>query len=540
MNMQNCKKRGLVKLIALLAVGVLGYVAPAQSQDLKALEDGVRKYVVLMQQLNLAYVDSVDNAALTERAIVSLLKELDPHSVYIPEEEVRKANEPLEGNFEGVGIQFQILHDTIVVVAAIPGGPSDKIGIMAGDKLLKIDEFKATGEDIDNKFVFEHLRGDKGSKVEVSIKRNGVKKPLDFTITRDKIPINSIEASYIIEEGIGYIKLNRFAQTTMEEFYKAVESMDIDKMEGLILDLRSNSGGYMHTAIELADQFLPADKLVVYTEGLHNPRRDYNSTFRGVFEKGKVVVLINEGSASASEIVSGAIQDWDRGLVIGRRSFGKGLVQNPFGLPDGSMIRLTTARYHTPSGRCIQKPYNDGLESYYSDIYKRYQQGEFVHADSIHFPDSLRYSTSKGRTVYGGGGVMPDVFIPLDTTFISDYYTDIRRKGLVNQFIMSYLETHRSELKTSYPTIEQYIDRFDDDDSFFNAFLDFAQENGVPRSEEGLKASGKLIKQVITASLARNIFDVNAYYRVINPVDDELQEALKIIRSDTKYHRYGI
>ena len=354
--------------------------AKAQDYDPKKTE---QKINYALQLFRFAYVDKVDEPKLVQDAIIQMLKDLDPHSVYISKEELDKMNEPLVGNFDGIGVQFQILKDTIYVVDVVTGGPSEKVGIIAGDKIVAIDDKAATGDSISTNFVFSKLRGKKGTVVKVSILRKNKNKVLDFNITRDKIPLTSIDAIFMATPEVGYIRLDRFSRTSMDEFRKALSDLKAQGMKDLIFDLRGNSGGYMDIAIDLADEFLNADKLIVYTEGTSSPKQEYKSTAKGGFEKGKLVIMIDEGSASASEIVSGAVQDWDRGLVVGRRSYGKGLVQRPFDLPDGSVIRLTTARYHTPSGRCIQKSYSDGLDDYYSDYMKRYTSGELLSPDKI-------------------------------------------------------------------------------------------------------------------------------------------------------------
>ncbi|MCF8303945.1 MAG: S41 family peptidase [Bacteroidales bacterium] len=506
-----------------------------QSNDTR---EAVRKYASAMQIINYAYVDSVHNDKLVEEAIVEMLQELDPHSVYIPPEEVKRTNEPLEGNFEGVGIRFQIHDDTILVVSAIPGGPSDKLGIMAGDKIVKIDGENATGDNIDNQYVIDHLRGKKGSKVTVSIFRKSRKGLIDFTITRDEIPINSVDATFMLTDKTGFIKLNRFSRTTMDEVNESLKTLKKEGMKNLILDLRNNSGGYLNVAVDLADEFLDDNKLIVYTEGMRSPKKEFHSTRKGGFEEGKLIVIINEGSASASEIVSGAVQDWDRGLVLGRRSFGKGLVQRPFRLPDSAMIRLTTARYHTPTGRCIQKPYENGVEDYYKDFKKRFEEGELVNADSIDFPDSLKYFTKiNDRVVYGGGGIMPDVFIPLDTTHVSDYYTDIRRKGLMNEFILEYLEKNRNKLERNYKNTGEFVAGFEVKDKMMKDFIDFATERDVEYVEEEFKRSEKFMTHVLKGLIANNLFDISAYYQVIHGVDDELQRAIEIIKNGTMFEK---
>ncbi|GAB1403666.1 S41 family peptidase [Lentimicrobium sp.] len=500
----------------------------------------IQKFAAMLEIINYYYVDSANSASLTEDAIVAMLKELDPHSMYLSKEDVLKANEPLQGNFEGVGIQFQLYHDTILVVAAVPGGPSDKLGILAGDKIITIDGEDATGKKVSNNYVMEKLRGPKNSKVTVGIQRKGRKGLIEYTIVRDKIPINSVDATYMVGDTIGYIKLTRFARTSLTEVKQSIQTLKKNGMRDLILDLRNNSGGYLDVAIDLSDEFLDNDKLIVYTEGMRSPRTNFKSTSRGSFKQGRIVVMVNEGSASASEIVAGAIQDWDRGLIIGRRSFGKGLVQRPFNLPDSSVVRLTTARYYTPSGRCIQKPYDNGTEDYYADLMNRFKHGEFVSADSIKFPDSIKYYTPSRRVVYGGGGIMPDVFIPIDTTRNSKYYIDLSRKGLLNEYTIDYLDKHRSELKRKYPSVGLFKENFQINDEIFEDFIAFAEAKEVPRDEEGIERSGDEIKMIMKGLIARNIFDVSAYFEVISPIDNELMQAIKSIQDDTLFRKLSI
>ena len=491
------------------------------------------KFNSFMDYLNYSYVDNVDQSELTEKAIIAVLKELDPHSVYIPQEELKAMNEPLVGNFEGIGIEFQILHDTIQVTAVIPGGPSEKIGLMPGDRIVKIEGETVAGTGITNRDVIKKLRGNKGTKVIVEIARRSMKGLQEFTITRDKIPLYSVDAAYMAAPEIGYIKVNRFSDTTTEEFRKALDEVSSLGAKSLILDLTGNGGGYMNRAIEMADEFLGDDKLVVYTEGRANPRQNYKATSRGSFEKGKVVVLIDEGSASASEIVSGALQDWDRGLIIGRRSFGKGLVQKPVMLPDGSALRLTTARYFTPSGRSIQKPYENGLEDYNQELANRLKHGELTSADSIQFPDSLKYHTSNKRVVYGGGGIMPDVFVPLDTSDVTPYYRQIQRKGLLSQFAVEYIDDKRNNYLKTYPDVETFKNSFNIDQSILDKFISFAEKEDVKRNNEDLNVSDILIKKQLKALFARNLWDLEAYYFIINDINPSFQKALEAIKDKT-------
>ena len=523
----------------LLSVLFLELSASAQSprQDANA---GIKKYNAAMQLINYAYVDTVNEARLVEKAIVETLKELDPHSVYISKKDVQKANEPLEGNFDGIGVQFEILKDTISVVHSIPGGPSERLGIMSGDKIVKIDSESVVGKKITNQFVLDHLRGKRGTKVNVSIFRKGKKELIEFTITRDKIPINSIDAAYMIKPGIGYINLNKFAQTSMQEFTEAVLSLHAKGMKSMILDLRNNSGGYMGTAIELSDEFLKANKLIVYTQGRNAQREEFHSTAKGMFETGNLVIMINENSASASEIVSGAIQDWDRGIIVGRRSFGKGLVQRPFQLPDSSQIRLTTARYYNPSGKSIQKPYADGIDKYYEDFSNRMKHGELVHPDSIKFPDSLKFYTSKKRVVYGGGGIIPDVFIPWDSTPISDYYLDLRRKNVVNTFVGDYVDKNRKKLKDDYPEFTGFDKNFQIDDAFMADFFIYAEKEGVKKDEKGYAASEKLIKSQLKGVIAQKLWDMTELYTIINHYDEEVLKAIEVVEDNALFQKLQI
>jgi carboxyl-terminal processing protease len=493
---------------------------------------GVTKFDALMTVVNYAYVDKVDNEEMVEDAIVAVLKELDPHSVYIPEKELKKMNEPLEGNFEGIGIQFNILKDTITVVSPISGGPSEKLGIQSGDKIIKVEDEVVAGTGVKNSDVQRLLRGKKGTIVNVYIKRNGTKELIPFAITRDKIPLYSVDASYMATPEIGYIKVNRFARTTMEEFSQALDTLQKNGAKSLILDLRGNGGGYLNTAFNLANEFLDHGKMIVYTEGLRQNKEEYKANSNGNFKTGKLAVLIDEGSASASEIVSGAVQDWDRGMVIGRRSFGKGLVQKPFPLPDGSAIRLTTARYYTPTGRSIQRPYAEGKENYYKEIGRRYEGGELVSKDSIDFPDSLKFYTPNKRVVYGGGGIMPDIFIPIDTSFNSELNRNLIRRGVYNEFSLTYLDKNRKKLKKTYPDFNSFKAGFKTDEAFMQDFFKFAEKKSVEKNEADYEKSKKLIETQLMALMARNLFTTSTYFEIINQLNDSYIEAINVIQSD--------
>lgn len=495
---------------------------------------GSQKFDALLQYINYAYVDTTNENELVEKAIVAVLKDLDPHSVYIPKKELKKMNEPLVGNFDGIGIQFNILRDTLLVVSPISGGPSEKVGLRAGDKIIEVDDEGIAGIGLQNSDVQKKLRGKKGTKVKVGVKRKDVKEKLDFTITRDAIPILSVDASYMVTKDIGYIKINRFAQNTVKEYQEGFQKLKEQNMQHLILDLRGNGGGYLKTAIELADEFLDEKKLIVYTKGVKSPEQKYFTGEKGGFEKGKLVVLIDEGSASASEIVSGAIQDYDRGLIIGRRSFGKGLVQKPFSLTDGSAIRLTVARYYTPAGRCIQKAYNEGKDAYYKEIRDRFSNGELVNKDSISLPDSLKFETiNSQRTVYGGGGIMPDLFVAIDTSMGSKYFGKINRKGLMNEFTLTYMDSYREKLKKEYPTIADFKANYNTEKEILDEFIAYADKNGVKKNEKQIEISKKLITKRLKATLARNLWNTSAYFEIISDIDNTLQRAIEEINSDT-------
>ena len=493
------------------------------------IDQSIRKIESLLRLIDRSYVDTINNKDLSEKAVVSFLKELDPHSVYISKEEIDKMNEPLVGNFEGVGIQFNIHKDTILVVSPISGGPSEKLGIQSGDKIIKVDGELVAGIGITNQGVMDRLRGKKGTEVTVSIFRKGEKELIDYLIIRDKIPIFSVDAGYMASSNIGYIKLNRFAGTSMREIKGKLDTLRKQGMEHLILDLRGNGGGYLQTAIDLADEFLSNRKLIVYTQGRSFPKNERLATARGTFEQGKVVVLIDNGSASASEIVSGAIQDWDRGLVLGRRSFGKGLVQKPYTLADGSMVRLTIQRYYTPTGRCIQKPY----EEYENDYFNRLEKGEFFSKDSIDLPDSLKFYTPQDRVVYGGGGIIPDIFVPVDTSMGSDYLTSLRRKGLFNKFVVNYLDNHRKEILEEYPNLETFKNNFNTENELLEEFIEFAAEKKVEKNEEDLAISKKMILSLLKAYTAMGLWKTNAYYEIINEIDPIYAKAIEVVNDDT-------
>lgn len=503
-------------------------------------QGGQGKLDLALQLIKYWYVDTVNEKQLSDEAIKSMLKELDPHSVYIPLEELREMNEPLVGNFDGVGIQFNINSDTILITQTIPGGPSEKLGLRAGDRIVTINDTNVAGIKITNNDVLKKLRGPKGTKVKVTIYRRGYADLLDFMITRDKIPLFSVDASYMVTPQIGYIKISRFADSTPAEFREALEKLKKSGLTSLILDLQGNGGGYLNRAVELSDEFLPEGKKIVFTRGRMTQSEDFMSSVMGGWEKGKLAVLIDESSASASEIVSGAVQDWDRGLIVGRRSFGKGLVQKSYGLPDGSMIRLTVAHYYTPSGRCIQKPYEPGQEDEYEmDYLNRFKHGELFHVDSIHFQDTTEYFTNGKRLVRGGGGVMPDVFVPLDTSMSSSYYSDLLRKNILGDFTLNYVDRNRTKLLSTYPDIAVFRKDFKSEGAFFDEFLESAVKGGVPMDTAGFRASERVIRLQLKALVARNLWDIGAYFQVINEVNNSLQRAIESI-NDNSFERLKI
>ena len=521
-----------------LAFGCLFVMgATAQNQPQTKGQMNAQKLATTLYLIENFYVDTANMDKVTDDAIIAALKELDPHSAYISKKDVEKANEPLVGSFEGIGVTFQLIRDTITVISPTAGGPSEKVGIMAGDQFIKIDGEEAFGKKVDNEYVQKHLRGKKGTKVTVSVKRGSDPELLDFEITRDKIPLNSINAAYMLDNHVGYIKLDRFAQESTKEFKDAFAKLQAQGMESLIFDLRGNTGGYLNTAIELVDQFLTEDKLIVFTEGIKSPRQEWRSKASGLYTAGKLVVLIDEGSASASEILSGAIQDHDRGVLIGRRSFGKGLVQRPFNLPDGSQIRLTTSRYHTPSGRCIQRPYENGAEDYAKEMTKRLKNGEYYHADSIHFPDSLKFKTSRGRIVYGGGGIMPDLFIPVDTAYNSKLYTNLVRKGALNRFTTDYGLKHRDEIKAKYGDFDNFNKTFVIGQDLVDGLKAAAKEAKVEWSDEQFQHSEKFLLLQMKALIARNVWETQQYYQVMASVDPGIQKAMEVLGNEKEYKR---
>jgi carboxyl-terminal processing protease len=481
----------------------------------------------LIEYINEQYVDTINRSQLENKTITSMLKSLDPHSDFIPAEELTAVNEPLEGNFDGIGVEFNIIEDTIRVVNPIIDGPSEKIGIKSGDKLIKVNGKTVAGIKITNKQVFEKLRGKSGSVVNVSLMRSGINKALDYKIIRGQIPIYSIDIAYIVKPTIGYIKISRFASTTYDEFIKAFNMLNKKGMTKMILDLRGNGGGFLNTAVSLADEFLINGLQIVYTQGKAHPKKIYSATSRGGFEKNKLVVLIDEGSASASEIVAGALQDNDRATIIGRRSFGKGLVQDQIDLPDGSAIRLTIARYYTPTGRCIQKPYNKTIDDYNNEEYDRYENGELYHADSIKTDKTKQYKTPEGKTVYGGGGIMPDLFIPLDTVKYNPLINKLFNYGVLNSFAFEYTDYNRVLFLKKYKTAQEFISNFKLGEPEIDSFKKYLITKKITNIFFNGKEKG--FNQILKALIGRNLFDKDAYYPILNENDTAILKAVEVL-----------
>jgi len=497
-----------------------------------------RKLVNALSAISNLYVDSINDKKIVETTLETILKDLDPHSVYIPKEEVERVNEPLEGSFEGVGIQFQLMEDTLLVVQTISGCPAEKVGVLPGDRIIFINNDLVAGVKMQNSDIFKRLRGPKGTEVTVKIKRGNKRELIEFKIIRDKIPIYSIDANYMIGKDIGYIKINNFGSSTVQEFEKAFNDLQKKGMKNLIVSLQGNGGGYLNAAIQLADEFLSKNKLIVYTQGLNQPKSVAESTATGVFETGKLIVLVDEFSASASEIVSGALQDWDRAIIVGRRTFGKGLVQRQFPLIDGSMMRLTIARYYTPTGRCIQKSYKGGYEKYEQDLTDRYKHGEFLHADSIHYPDSLKFKTlNLKRTVRGGGGIMPDIFVPLDTTSYTNLHRKMVAQGIVNKVCVQFIDKNRDELKMKYTTFEKYKKEFQIDESLLKELASAAQKGKIEVDPAQYEKSKPLIKLQLKALIARDLWEMNEYYQIMDADNESLQKAVEILQKPGAYEK---
>ena len=504
---------------------------PQMQPQATAIDAELQKLLVAEGAISALYVEEVDEKKIVEQAIKGMLEELDPHSTYLTPEENDKSNETLMGSFEGIGVQFNMVEDTLFIVQPIPDGPSEKVGIMAGDRIVTVNDTTIAGVKMSQEAIMKRLRGPKGTKVDLGINRRGVKDLIHFTVTRDKIPVNTVDAAYMIRPGIGYIKVSSFGATTVDEFEDKLAELRSNGAQSLILDLQGNGGGLLMAAVGMANEFLGRDQMVVYTEGRRQPKSGYMADGRGRFREGKLVVLIDEYSASASEIVSGAVQDWDRATIVGRRSFGKGLVQRPIEFHDGSLIRLTVAKYYTPVGRCIQKPYGKDVD-YGEDILERLHHGELTNRDSIHFPDSLKYSTKiEHRTVYGGGGIMPDIFVPLDTTRTNQYYRNVTAKNVVLNTAMQYTERNRRTLQRRFKSFEDFNSAFEVGPDVLKMFQDKAKAAKVEFDEAQYQESLPIFKTQLKATIARLMWGMNAYYQVIQVLDETVQRAVKYMET---------
>lgn len=530
-------KRLIIPVVALIAVASAAVSRDAANSAPKKL-DPAEKLVYAERIIETYYVDTVSTGKMVDEAVVAMLKTLDPHSTYSDPEETKELTEPLEGNFSGIGITFNMLNDTLYVIQTIANGPCERAGILAGDRILRADTVTISGAKKPRRDVVRTLRGPKGTVVDLEVLRRGEPEPIQFRITRDDIPIHSVDAAYMADPTTGYIRVSRFAEDTDRELDEAMKKLSKQGMRNLILDLEDNGGGYLGAAFKMASRFLHKNDPVVYTESPKLGTTTYDNEAEGDFTDGRLVVLVNQYSASASEILAGAVQDNDRGVIVGRRTFGKGLVQRPFPFPDGSMIRLTVSRYHTPSGRCIQKPYKPGdTEDYALDMKRRYDSGEFSSADSIHFADSLRYETLRNRRiVYGGGGIMPDVFVPVDTTAYTDYYRDLVAKGVINKYTLSYIDDNRKALRKQYRDEQSFIDNFNVTDPMLDALVAVGVKEGVEENKEQLALSAPLIRAIVKALVARDLFENGSYYRVINPIFNPIYiRALELINDPARY-----
>ena len=524
----------LLALMSMNATAQLQYQnrPPEKSRNISQLEKDVQKMVMATAMIYNYYVDSVDSKRLAEDAINGILSKLDPHSAYSNAKETKKFTEPLEGSFEGIGVQFNVLEDTLVVIQPVPKGPSEKVGIVAGDRIVSVNDTAIAGVKMSREEIMHRLRGRKGSHVDLGVVRREIQDTLHFDVVRDKIPVNSVDAAYMVTPTIGLIRFNNFAQTTHDEVVEAIKKLREQGMVDLIIDLQQNGGGYLQAAADIASEFLQKDDLIVYTRGRSVPNQEFRSSGSGLFTQGKVAVLVDEYSASAAEILSGAIQDQDRGIVVGRRTFGKGLVQRPIELADGSMIRLTVAKYYTPCGRCIQKPYEKGDRSAYAkDVINRYNNGELTNADSIHFPDSLRYQTLRNkRTVYGGGGIMPDYFVPLDTTKYTRCYRELSAKSIIINESLKYIDSNRKALSKAYPTFEKFRKKYDIPASLADSVLSKGEKQNIkPKDDAELAKTRENIQRIMKALVARDLWDMNEYFCLIYEDDEVVRKAVELL-----------
>lgn len=502
-------------------------------------KEAARKLSLTLYAIENLYVEDVDFDQLIENGIIGILKGLDPHSEYSDSTETKALTEPLDGNFDGIGIQFNMLTDTVYVIQVIPGGPSERAGMLPGDRIITVNDSIIAGLKMSTIDVMKKLRGPKGSKVVVGINRNGNKDLLKIEIKRDKIPVHSLDAAYMITPEIGYIKLNRFAQTSAKEFQEAAAKLKKQGLKKIILDLQGNGGGYLNAAVDLADEFLKSGQLITFTEGKHQKRSEALASLKGGYEDMPLIILVDDFSASASEIVSGAIQDWDRGVIVGRRTFGKGLVQRPIPLPDGSMIRLTVARYHTPSGRCIQRPYEAGnKEKYIQELNNRYERGEMVNRDSIHLEKLKEFRTLVNkRKVYEGGGIMPDFFVPLDTTKTTTLHRQLLAKAVINKVAMSMIDENRKTYEAKYKSFKDFEQRFAIDSLWDEKLKETAKTDDIEWTENEFNQAKYLIHRQLKALVARDLFDMNEYFRIMNPINDAVNAALEIFNTPNKYEK---
>ena len=514
-------------ILSLLSIGAVAQFRINMGED-----SPLRKLQIAEMAVTNLYVDSVNEDKLVEDGIRGMLEKLDPHSSYLTAKEVKAANEPLQGNFEGIGVQFNMAEDTLLVIQPVTNGPSEKVGIIAGDRIVKVNDTIIAGVKMPKEEIMKRLRGPKGTKVVLAIVRRGIQDTLTFNVVRDKIPIHTIDAAYMVRPKVGYIRIGSFGAATHDEFVESMNKLTKAGMESLILDLQENGGGYLQTAVKIAEEFLQAGDLIVYTNGRRTQRTEYKAKGGGLFTKGKVIVLVDSYTASAAEIVSGAIQDHDRGIVVGRRTFGKGLVQRPIDLPDGSMIRLTIAHYYTPSGRCIQKPYEKGKQKDYAeDMLHRLKSGELMSADSVHFADSLKYYTLKEhRVVYGGGGIMPDEFVPLDTTKYTRFHRELSAKSLVINANLRYVDQNRKQLHRDYKTFEDYRQRFEVPQSVIDGIMAEAEKQNIkPKDDEELQRTLPYLRLQLKALIARDLWEMNEYFTIMGETNDILQRALQLL-----------
>ena len=506
----------------------------------RSMPQAMQKLLNAEYAISSLYVDSVSEDKLVEEAIKGMLESLDPHSTYTDAKETKELEEPLQGEFSGVGIQFNMNKDTLYVIQTVPGGPSERVGVLAGDRIIMVNDSVIAGVKMKNSDIQKRLRGKKGTQVTIKVKRAGVPELITFRITRDNIPLHSIDAQYMLDECTGYLRISRFGAKTHEEMMDALKELKRQGMTQLIMDLSDNGGGYLNAAIDMCNEFLERGQLMVYTEGNNTPRNEAHANGWGDYKDLPMVVMVNQYSASAAEIFAGAMQDWDRAVVVGRRTFGKGLVQRPFKFDDGSMMRLTVARYYTPSGRCIQKPYNRGdKRAYENELLDRYNEGEYYCLDSIQFNDSLRYTTCVNRrTIYGGGGVMPDIFVPVDTSEYSTYYRDLTAKGIINQYAIRYVDKHRKQLLSQYKTVNDYDNGFEVSDEMMRDFIAMGEQDSVKYDEEKYRTSEQLLKAIIKGLIARDVYgDQSAYSIIINHRNRDLQAAIAVLNDKERFHR---